>query len=99
MRTPSTPRWAEPLRRSARRAGDHLRVGPGDHDHPGGAGLVYLRDGGSLSVHNVLTGADAIAYESEPTAGSAVPVLVSGSGAAVARTDRYVLLTGPPADG
>lgn len=65
-----------------------------------GGVLVYLRAGDSLSVRNVLTGAEAVAYEGDPIAGYAVPSLVSTSGAAVVRTDGYLLLTvtGPGMD-
>jgi outer membrane protein assembly factor BamB len=64
-----------------------------------GGALVYLRDGDSLSIRNTLTGAAAVAYEGDPAAGFAVPVIVSTTGAAVVRTDGYVLLTAPPAGG
>lgn len=64
-----------------------------------GGALVYVRAGESLAIRNALTGAEAVAYDGVATAGFAVPAVVSTSGAAVARTDGYVLLTAPPGGG
>lgn len=57
-----------------------------------GGALVYVREGDAVRALNVLTGAAAVAYEDDG-GGHLVPSAVTPSGAAVVRTDRYLLLT------
>ena len=59
--------------------------------------LVYLQFGGTLRVHNVLTGDVALGYAPDQDGRIVVPTLINDNGAGVVLDEsRYYVVTNPP---
>lgn len=86
--------------RAATADGDELwtvTVSPETQVLAAGAGLLYLRDGDAVRVHNVMTGQVAVGYNEEGSGTILVPTLITPEGAGLLLYGRHPLIAAVPA--